>query len=105
MSTSAIAALTGLRLSTITQAVAFGRMAAQYATLRQVHPLVPARWIKRYIDEQPAVSLEHFVCEAICETRTGHRWSHTGTAYGGDDDSFRGEGRVYCLHCGADGDA
>lgn len=29
----------------------------------------------------------------------------TGTAYGGDDDSFFGEGRCYCEHCGADGDA
>lgn len=34
-----------------------------------------------------------------------HEWVYTGTAYGGDDESFHGEGRVYCTHCGADGDA
>jgi hypothetical protein len=101
MSIPVIAALTGLRLRTITQAVAFGRTAAQYATLRRAHPMVSARWIKRYIDDQPPLTLEQFVCEAT----TGHRWSHTGTAFGGEDETFRGEGRVYCLHCGADGDA
>jgi hypothetical protein len=35
----------------------------------------------------------------------GHKWAYTGTAYGGDDSSYHGEGRVYCEHCGADGDA
>lgn len=35
----------------------------------------------------------------------GHVWVYTGTAYGGDDESFHGEGRVYCENCGADGDA
>lgn len=35
----------------------------------------------------------------------GHKWAYTGTAYGGDDESYRGEGRVYCEHCDADGDA
>ncbi len=34
-----------------------------------------------------------------------HDWVYTGTAYGGDDESFRGEGRVICRLCGADGDA
>jgi hypothetical protein len=34
-----------------------------------------------------------------------HDWNHTGTAYGGDDESYRGEGRVICRKCGADGDA
>ena len=34
-----------------------------------------------------------------------HDWVYTGTAYGGDDESFRGEGRVFCRLCGADGDA
>jgi len=33
-----------------------------------------------------------------------HEWAFSGTAYGGDDPSFRGEGRCYCLLCGADGD-
>lgn len=35
----------------------------------------------------------------------GHEFVCTGTAYGGDDASFHGEGRCYCIHCGADGDA
>lgn len=35
----------------------------------------------------------------------GHEWAFTGTAYGGDDANFHGEGRAYCVHCGADGDA
>jgi hypothetical protein len=35
----------------------------------------------------------------------GHEFEFTGTAYGGDDESYHGEGRVYCTHCGADGDA
>ncbi len=34
-----------------------------------------------------------------------HEWVYTGTQYGGDDESFRGEGRCYCSVCGADGDA
>jgi hypothetical protein len=40
-----------------------------------------------------------------CETERGHQWSYSGTEYGGDDDSYRGEGRAYCALCGADGDA
>jgi hypothetical protein len=40
-----------------------------------------------------------------CTARTGHRWVYTGTAYGGDDERYMGEGRCYCEHCGADGDA
>jgi hypothetical protein len=34
-----------------------------------------------------------------------HEWAFTGTAYGGDDDRYHGEGRCYCAKCGADGDA
>lgn len=34
-----------------------------------------------------------------------HEWSYSGTAYGGDDPRYMGEGRVRCVHCGADGDA
>lgn len=33
-----------------------------------------------------------------------HEWVHTGTEYGGDDESYHGEGRCYCLLCGEDGD-
>jgi hypothetical protein len=40
-----------------------------------------------------------------CTDPGGHSWVYTGTAYGGDDDSYHGEGRSYCEFCGADGDA
>jgi hypothetical protein len=35
----------------------------------------------------------------------GGAWVCTGTAYGGDDESYHGEGRIYCDQCNADGDA
>lgn len=35
----------------------------------------------------------------------GHVWSYTGTAYGGEDERWNGEGRCICIYCGADGDA
>lgn len=35
----------------------------------------------------------------------GHVWVYTGSSYGGDDESYHGEGRCYCELCGADGDA
>lgn len=38
------------------------------------------------------------------EPSCAHEWVHTGTAYGGDDERYMGEGRVYCSKCGADGD-
>ncbi len=34
-----------------------------------------------------------------------HDFVYTGSAYGGDDESFHGEGRCYCSKCGTDGDA
>lgn len=40
-----------------------------------------------------------------CSSRHGHSWVCSGSAYGGDDDRWHGEGRMYCEHCGADGDA
>jgi hypothetical protein len=44
-------------------------------------------------------------CGAPAEENCTHDWVFTGTAYGGDDESYRGEGRCYCPLCGADGDA
>lgn len=38
------------------------------------------------------------------ESTCAHEWVYTGTAYGGDDERYHGEGRVYCSKCGADGD-
>lgn len=40
-----------------------------------------------------------------CTNPGGHKWAYTGTQYGGDDERWQGEGRCYCEHCGADGDA
>jgi hypothetical protein len=40
-----------------------------------------------------------------CSNPDGHQWVYTGTQYGGDDERWGGEGRVYCAYCGADGDA
>jgi hypothetical protein len=42
---------------------------------------------------------------AACSNPRGHSWVYTGTAYGGEDERWQGEGRCYCEHCGADGDA
>jgi len=42
--------------------------------------------------------------EDICTNPEGHEWAYTGTEYGGDDEGYHGEGRCYCLYCGADGD-
>lgn len=39
------------------------------------------------------------------EDECPHEWSYTGSAYGGDDTRWHGEGRCYCVLCGADGDA
>lgn len=42
--------------------------------------------------------------EPRCSNPNGHEWAYTGTAYDGDDESYHGEGRCYCIWCGADGD-
>lgn len=40
-----------------------------------------------------------------CSNPGGHEFVSTGTADGGDDERWMGEGRCFCIHCGADGDA
>lgn len=40
-----------------------------------------------------------------CTNPGGHEYRCTGTAYGGDDPRWFGEGRCLCIYCGADGDA
>lgn len=74
-----------------------------YQELRKKHPRVPARLIVGYMlrGYEESQSFEAFVCE----NTTGHDWKYTGTAYGGDDESYHGEGRCYCANCDADGDA
>lgn len=74
----------------------------RYQDLRRAHPAVPARLIVGYmLRGYDYPSFEAFVCECT----TGHKFVCTGTAYGGDDESYHGEGRCYCANCGADGDA
>ena len=86
---------------TFAEVIAFGQVASQYQRLRHEHPRIRALTIHRYIRDDHGLSLPQFECE----TEKGHSWSYTGSAYGGDDDSFHGEGRAYCCYCGADGDA
>ena len=69
-----------------------------YARLREQYPTVPASRLFAYArGDAESESLQEFLCES-------HEWVYTGTAYGGDDESYHGEGRVYCTHCGKDGD-
>lgn len=43
-------------------------------------------------------------CTGECKGMAGKNWVYTGTLYGGDDERYHGEGRCYCMFCGADGD-
>lgn len=72
--------------------------AAAFARLREQHPEIPAAKAWGYVNSDGSESLEEFLCP-------GHEWAYTGTAYGGDDERWHGEGRAYCIHCGKDGDA
>lgn len=72
-----------------------------YFMLRARHPTAPALLVWRYInDEATDESFEEFVCGL-----TGHEFQCSGTAYGGDDERWHGEGRCLCINCGKDGDA
>lgn len=86
-------------MRTLSQAIDFGRTAAEYQALRAngLRAITALRYVKSAQDLTP----EQFVCE----TERGHSWSYTGTAYGGDDERYSGEGCCYCRFCGADGDA
>lgn len=88
-------------MRTLAQAAEFGQVAAQYQHLRAAHPAMRALTIFRYIRSDEGLTPEQFECG----TERGHEWSYTGSAYGGDDESYFGEGRCYCCYCGADGDA
>ncbi len=77
---------------------ALAEIAPAYQRLRSENPDIPAASVYRYLrDGGDGLSLRQFICS--------HEWSYTGTAYGGDDESYHGEGRCYCSKCGADGDA
>lgn len=67
----------------------------------------------RHPREFPGASYDHWKTiepifdddgEPRCTNPAGHEWECTGTAYGGDDESYFGEGRSYCIWCGMDGD-
>lgn len=89
---------------TLRAAFEFGMVAHAYAELRRQYPTVPARLAHQFArdgGDGAAATFEQFVCGIL----RGHSWSYSGTAYGGGDESFSGEGRCYCAFCGADGDA
>jgi hypothetical protein len=73
-------------------------IAPSYLAMRAKYPSVPAVKIHAYLHSDTGESFEEFCCP-------GHEWAFTGTAYGGDDERWCGEGRCYCINCGADGDA
>jgi hypothetical protein len=87
---------------TFDRLLSLAEVAPSYLKLRSEHPAVPAKLVHLYLQEPGNdATFEEFVCRVT----TGHRWSYSGTAYGGDDESYHGEGRCLCSHCGADGDA
>lgn len=73
----------------------------EYNRLRELHPRTPALLVFRYLRDDEGLTFDQFVCAHT----TGHSWQYTGSAYGGDDFTYHGEGRAYCGGCGADGDA
>lgn len=77
---------------------AINEILPSYLQMRAEHPAVPAKTIHAYLRSDGGESFQEFCCP-------GHVWAFTGSAYGGDDESYHGEGRCYCVHCGADGDA
>lgn len=76
---------------------AIAEIAPSYQRLRAEHPTVPAKTVHAYLRDHGGDTFDEFCCP-------GHKWAYTGSSYGGDDDSYHGEGRCYCLYCGKDGD-
>ena len=69
-----------------------------YRQLRQSHPEQDPERIVEYLnDGDGGATFSQSVCR--------HEWVNTGTAYGGDDERYAGEGVCYCAHCGLNGDA
>ena len=85
-------------MSGLQHTLALAEVIPAYVKLRAEHPRIPARKILAYIKDGGGESFAEFTCP-------GHQWAYTGSAYGGDDESYFGEGRCYCQNCGADGDA
>lgn len=87
-----------MSLPSISRFNALAEILPSYLAMRAQHPAVPAGRIHAYLRSDGGESFAEFMCP-------GHEWVFTGTQYGGDDESYSGEGRCYCANCGADGDA
>lgn len=58
--------------------------------------------------ETPEESIEEAAASSgmtVQQFQCDHEFTYTGTQYGGDDESYHGEGRCYCVKCGLDGDS
>lgn len=97
--------MSGAHFASIDEAIAFGDIARRYADARIVLAGATAKNVLRAVRRLDDWRSERNVEEAYCAVTHGHRWTYTGTAYGGDDERWHGEGRCYCCYCGADGDA
>lgn len=76
---------------------------AAYFRLRAEHPTARPSTCLAYARGEYDGGESNFE-QFQCGRERGHRFSCTGTAYGGDDERWHGEGRCLC-DCGADGDA
>lgn len=81
----------------LTLSMLVGDEVREYVRIRRARPDVPAATVWRFVRH-------HSGPEDIDQFQCAHEWGYTGTAYGGDDESYHGEGRCYCLRCGLDGD-
>ncbi len=72
-------------------------------------PLLDSDWCELCGEDHQGDCKTAFLCgfddDDPNTTECAHEFVCTGTTYGGDDESYHGEGRCYCIHCGADGDA
>lgn len=84
-----------------------GRRVDSGGVLDPLHPIcIFAEHLRSAVRD--AEGSDEFDCDPNherCDNPGGHEWVCTGTQYGGDDERWHGEGRCYCIHCGADGDA
>lgn len=77
---------------------------ATYFTLRAENPAARAATCLAFARGEYDGGESNFE-QFRCGRERGHRFECTGVAYGGDDESYHGEGRCFCTRCGADGDA
>jgi hypothetical protein len=82
---------------------AFALLAGAYANVRAKNPGTPAWACMSYLRAQEDGDQPCAVWRIAAGL--GHEWNYSGTQYGGDDESYHGEGRCLCAYCGADGDS